>query len=308
MIRLSLPRRVGGIVKIATLAGLGAIGVAALAGEYGHRQVTREKRSDFSDEPGRWELPDPERLTLRAKDSICISAMLFLRPQPAASVVVCHGHGGNKHTLLPYAQFLTPHFNVLLLDSRGHGESGGGRTTVGYEERLDVQAAVGELLRRGLGPVGVYGISMGAAVAVLAAADDDRIRAVVADSPFARLRWAVEGVARLQGYPRVVAPAMAYAACRVTALRCRYPMSAFDPLEAVAKIAPRPLLLIHGELDAMIGVRHSRSLFERAGEPKQLWVLEGLEHCKGLDGASGEYQDRIVGFLRDGLGAAAVAS
>jgi alpha-beta hydrolase superfamily lysophospholipase len=277
--------------------GLGLLGAAAVVGEYGRRQITRSLRTDFRDDPEPWGLGPAEEIALTARDGIRLHAWLFMAPQPAPSVVLCHGHGGNKHTLLPLAQVLHPHYNVFLLDSRGHGESGGDRTTIGYEERLDVHAAVDELIGRGLGPVGLLGISMGAAIAILAAAEDGRIAAIVADSPFARLRWAVAEVARMRGYPAWVTPPMAYLGVLATALRLRYPVRAFDPIEVVDRIAPRPLLLLHGEKDEVIGARHSRLLFERAGEPKELWVLSGLLHCRGLDDACDPYRERIQHFF-----------
>lgn len=125
--------------------GIAALTAFALIGEYGRRQLTRSNRTDFRDEPDRWGLTATEELTIRSRDGLAIHAWLFRAPRASPTVIGCHGHGGNKHTMLPVAQFLQPEFNVLLLDSRGHGESGGRRTTVGYEERLDVQAAVDEL-------------------------------------------------------------------------------------------------------------------------------------------------------------------
>lgn len=278
--------------------GIGLLGLAVLVGEYGRRQVTQSRRSLFRDEPRNWGLDPPEELTLRARDGIPLDAWLFEAREPAPSVIVVHGHGGNKDSMLPLAQILFPRFNLLLLDTRGHGASGGTRTTLGYEERLDVHAAVDELIRRGLGPVGILGISMGAAIAIIAAADDPRIAAVIADSPFARLPWAVAEAAKVRGYPPVLAPLVAQAAVRAAALRLGYPPSAFDPIEAVERIAPRPLLLIHGEHDTVINARHSRLILERAGEPKELWILDGLAHCRGLEGACDAYGERLVGFFR----------
>ena len=296
MISLPAPFRSRSIALASSL-GLGVLGAFLLAGEYGRRQITRALRSDFRDEPERWGFDPAEELALTASDGVRLHAWLFKAPAPAPTIILCHGHGGNKHTLLPFANLLFPAYNVLLLDARGHGESEGTRTTIGYEERLDVHAAVDELLRRDLGPIGILGTSMGAAIAILAAAEDQRIAAVVADSSFARLRWAVAEVARLRGYPPGVASVMANAACRMTSLRLRYPMTAFDPIEVVARIAPRPLLLIHGENDELINARHARLLYARAGQPKELWILRGLPHCRGLESAYEAYRDRIRAFF-----------
>ena len=212
-------------------------------------------------------------------------------------MIVLHGHGGNKHTVLPLAQLLYPRYNVLMLDHRGHGESDGVRTTIGYEERLDVHGAVDLLLERGLGPVGIFGMSMGGATAILAAAEDPRIAAVVADSPYARLRWAVQQSANLRGYPAFVSPAVAFLGCMATALHLRYRMQAFDPVEVVEKIAPRPLLLMHGTEDDVVPVASAHALYARAGEPKELWLQEGLKHCRALEEAYEPFKARVVGFF-----------
>ena len=277
--------------------GLGALGLLALVGEYGHRQITRKRPNDFRDEPARWDLPDPEELDLRTRDGLRVHAWLFTSATARGTVVLLHGHGGNKHTLLPLAKILYPDYHLLLLDSRGHGESEGDRTTIGCEERLDVVAAVDELERRALGPVGVFGTSMGAVTAILAAAEDERIVAVLADSPYARLRHAVAVAGRSMGYPGPIVPFMAYLGCRTTAHRLGYPMTAFDPVEAVHRIAPRPLLLIHGENDEIIPLSDSRLLYERAGEPKELWILPGLLHCRALEAAYEPFCARVREFF-----------
>src|SRR5688572_7557550 len=244
-----LPRSILRRLLQAAAAALGLAGFIAIVGEYGHRQITHAHRNDFRDDPTRWGLGAAEEIDVTARDGIRLHSWLFRSPTAEASVIVLHGHGGNKHTCLPLAQFLFPRYNVLMLDHRGHGDSDGGRTTIGYEERLDVHGAVDLLLERGLGPVGIYGMSMGGATAILAAAEDPRIAAVVADSPYARLRWAVQQSARLRGYPGFLTPSVAFLGCLATSLHLRYRMQAFDPVEAVERIAPRGLLLMHGTED-----------------------------------------------------------
>lgn len=285
-----------------TTALAGAATFVALAGEYGHRQITHAHRNDFRDDPSRWGIGPAEELDLATCDGIRLHSWLFRAPRATASVIVLHGHGGNKHTTLPIAQILYPRFNVLLLDHRGHGESDGVRTTIGYEERLDVHAAVDVLVGRGLGPVGIFGMSMGAATAILAAAEDERIVAVLADSPYGRLRWAVAQSARLRGYPALVAPALAYLGCFATALHLGYPMRAFDPVEVIHRISPRPLFLLHGVDDDVIPVASAHALYERAGDPKELWLLDGLKHCKALEGAYEPFRARVVSFFERSLG------
>ena len=85
-------------------------------------------------------------------------------------------------------------FSVLMIDLRGHGQSGRARFGFGRTERLDVRGAVDRLVARGFRPgrIGVLGISMGAATGIGATSEDDRIGALVADSSFAELASLVE--------------------------------------------------------------------------------------------------------------------
>ena len=298
------PRSILRRLLAAAAAALGLAGFVAIVGEYGHRQITHAHRNDFRDDPTRWGLGAAEEIDVTARDGIRLHSWLFRSPTAEASVIVLHGHGGNKHTCLPLAQFLFPRYNVLMLDHRGHGDSDGLRTTIGYEERLDVHGAVDLLLERGLGPVGIYGMSMGGATAILAAAEDPRIAAIVADSPYARLRWAVQQSANLRGYPAFLSPAIAFLGCLATSLHLRYRMQAFDPVEVVDRIAPRPLLLMHGTEDDVVPVASAHALFARAGEPKELWLIEGLKHCKALEEAYEPFKIRVVEFFDRWLAAA----
>ena len=83
---------------------------------------------------------------------------------------------------------------MLMIDLRGHGQSGRARFGFGRTERLDVRGAVDWLVARGFRPgrIGVLGISMGAATGIGAASEDDRIGALVADNSFAELASLVE--------------------------------------------------------------------------------------------------------------------
>ncbi len=85
-------------------------------------------------------------------------------------------------------------FSVLMIDLRGHGQSGHARFGFGRTERLDVRGAVDWLVARGFRPgqIGVLGISMGAAAGIGAASEDDRMGASVADSSFTELTPLVE--------------------------------------------------------------------------------------------------------------------
>jgi dipeptidyl aminopeptidase/acylaminoacyl peptidase len=134
-----------------------------------------------------------EDVTIVAADGVALAAWLIDAPGARAPadtpvVVLLHGYPANKADMLPLADLLHPGFTTLLVDLRYFGASGGRATTLGLRERADLRAVVDALAARGHTRIGVFGYSLGGAVALLAAADDARIRAVVAWAPFADLR------------------------------------------------------------------------------------------------------------------------
>ena len=281
------------------LTAAAVVGIAGLA-FYGSAQLMSPRRSDHRDDPLAWGL-DCEEVQFKSSDGVNVRAWLVRGSGPSA-VIVLHGHGGNRHTSLAYAAYLYPDFSLIIPDLRGHGESEGRHTSVGYLERLDVIAAAAYLRDLGFQKIGVLGISMGGATAILAAAETPLIDAVIADSAFALLRNAVREGARIRGYPGPMALPLAYLSCRATALRLRYRMQLGDPLGVVAAIAPPPpLLLIHGEADSFTLVQNAHALYAAAGEPKDLWLIPNAEHARAIEEDGTAYKERVLSFFRKWL-------
>jgi len=157
----------------------------------------------------------------------------------------------------------------LLFDLHGQGDSDGDAVTLGFYERQDALAAVEYLKTRDDvdgSNIGVLGISMGASVAIMAAAMNPDIKAVIADSPFeSATRGIEEGFTRVTGLPR-----FPFGPITLTFIEWRLGISPEDiaPIEKVAAISPRPLLLIHGTGDTDVSPANSEVLFAAAGEPK----------------------------------------
>ena len=250
-----------------------------------------------------------ERVRLRTADGLRLSAWYVPADPgrgslPKGVVVICHGYYGNRATMLPYLAFLyRAGYSALLFDFRAHGWSGGRMATFGVKETLDLQAALDWTQTRpeleGL-PVAVLGESMGASVALLLAAEDARVRAVVADSAFARFDSAVEGRLRLAFGPRlasVLVPRTRNVGERLLGIRC----VDIAPVDAIARIAPRPVLLIHGTGDALIARENSHRLFEAAPGNALLWEVPGAGHVGSVYVAGDEYARRVTAFLGDAL-------
>jgi uncharacterized protein len=221
----------------------------------------------------------------------------------APAVVLVHGFKSSREEMLPWARFLhDAGYNVLLFDTRGCGRSGGATVGLGATEPRDISLAV-EAARDQFGTtkVAVFGISLGAGAAILAASTDPNISAVVADSPWtdqdlqlSRLSFLPIGSLRVPLPPYGIAAVNALVGADVTKAR---------PLDAIARIAPRPIFLIHSADDdnATTPVDGTRRLFAAAGEPKTLWIAPRGGHVGAINASPAAYRARVLDFLASTL-------
>jgi len=218
-------------------------------------------------------------------------------PGASAAVVAVHGAGGNRAGLLPETPFLRrAGYPALLFDLRGHGRSDGAARGLGFgpRESEDVSAAVAFVReQRGIPRVAALGTSLGGAAVLLAAARDPDIAAVIAENPWARILH----VMRIAPARPWFVPELLLRGIRATAFWRLGILGTPEPLDAVGRIAPRPLLLLHGEADRLVPVSDSRALLAAAGEPAELWTLPGAGHGALYETDPEGYRERVLGFL-----------
>lgn len=230
-------------------------------------------------------------------------------PNPASKRVIigCHGYRGGKFELVGIASALwRAGFNVLLFDFNGHRPGHAGPVTLGHATTDDLLGAVDYVRERVLGAsIGALGYSMGASVVILGAARCQDLRAVVSDTPFSSHAAVVaHGVRRLLRIPgEPFTPFTDFFLYR----RAGYRSRDVEPMREVAALAPRPFLLIHGSEDSISPVNQGYAVFAAAGEPKELWVVEGAEHCGAYFCDRDAYVKRVVGFFDRNLPATSAA-
>ncbi|HET7266083.1 MAG TPA: alpha/beta hydrolase [bacterium] len=239
-------------------------------------------------------------------DGIRLTGWYGDRPGAAATIILCHGVPGDKRDMAGLAgALIDAGFAVLAFDFRNWGESARTAVTLGHRELQDILGAV-VLVERLAGPrrrIGIVGLSMGAAAAILAAARSPAIKAVVADSSYARLDHAAERVARRLGGPLAV---LAWRRARRVGERLiGVPLASVAPVEAIAAISPRPVLIIHGKRDRLTDVGDAHALYRACGEPKALWVVERAGHARTRRVGIEEYHRRVIGFFEEHLSASA---
>ena len=185
-------------------------------------------------------------------------------------IVYLHGIADNRQSGLGVAhRFLPRGYDVLVYDSRAHGSSTGDACTYGYYEKRDLVKALDAL---GAPKAVLFGSSLGAAVALQAAAIEPRVRGVIAQSSFSDLRSIVRDRAPFFATSTDVAGALALAG-----QWAHFPPDEVSPERAAPQIHV-PVLLLHGQRDRETRAAHSERIFRMLAGPRQLVVVPGAGH------------------------------
>lgn len=265
---------------------------------------TREWYSTFTNllEPRDAGLPQ-EDLTLTTQEGYKLSCWFVRHPGKArGTIIFLHGVGDCKIGGVPYAKlFFRRNFNVFLYDSRRHGISEGPYCTYGFFEKQDLSIVLDHLKSRTdamTGKIGVFGTSMGAAVALQATAIDSRIDAVVAEASFTDLRTImVDYQKRIIKLPWHFLRNLAMSQSqKLAGFKARY----VSPIHAVRHVR-KPVLFIHGTDDTRIRAEYSRALYDNANQPKELLLIHKGDHTDLLNVGGSEYEQRIVEFFEKNL-------
>ncbi len=291
--RRSLASWLGRIAAAATAGYLGFVGLE------GSRRIVRPARRELIPAEGAPASPGDlglryEDVRFTTDDGVTLSGWLIPAGRETRSVVILL-HGFSWHRLpwlTEYVPWLQPHYHLLQFDFRGHGASGDAAITMGTLEQRDVAAAVRFVQSRGLGPIALMGISMGASVAVMSAPDLP-VAAVVADAAYAEVANPISNRMRASNYP--MAGLGARLVVLAASLRARTRLR--SPIGRAAQIAPRGLLLIAPREDALVSWTQSVALYRAAGEPKELYVIPGAAHSDAHLVGGAEYEERVLAFL-----------
>lgn len=266
-------------------------------------------------------IPGSEEIRFRTSDDLCLAGSYLhtSAAQRRGVILFCPEFGSDRWSAGAYCERLLAHgFDVFTFEFRNQGESDAlpdyepMQWVTAYEQQ-DVEAAVKYLRSRSDADpqgIGLFGISRGGGAGILAAAEDPWIRCVATDGAFSTRttmlpymrKWVEIYVHRR--WIAAVLPTWVYQLAGNVALRrvakkrgCRFPGLA----RAIRRIAPRPLLMIHGEADTYIKPEIARGLFERARHPREFWLVEGAKHNQALHVAGEQYHQRLFDFFTQHL-------
>ena len=257
-------------------------------------------------------MPAYEPVTLPSRDpGIDLSAWYIAgdRGPAGPAVVLVHGHDACKREgrmLLAAGMLHRYGIGVLLIDLRNHGNSTvvNGRFAGGTREYKDALAGWDWLVDvRGYAPnhVGLFGMSLGAATALIATGEEPRVAAVWEDSSYADVDVAVQAELSRNGYPTF----LRYGGYLMALIRSGDDLLSLSPIGAVAKLDGRPIFITHGSADSRLSPTYAGDLAAavRAHDGTvDPWIVDGAEHTQAIELQPAEYERRLDAFFESALG------
>lgn len=284
-------------LTLTALLALIALGYALVCGAIAHRFTTTQRHAPKAPSD------DLPTVQFMSRDGIARIDAWYDRPAHCRAAVVfvhgkdtCRGLELKTDCAILADTLAAAGIAVLRIDLRGHGTSSAARLTYGQNERHDVLGAVDWLKAQGHRRIGLLGASMGAASALLAAAEEPAVQALVADSVFADFATMMDRqYGRLIRLPTCFLPG----ALAVSRLLTGVDLSRLSPLGAAPALRGRPVLVIHSEGDRFIPVADGRAVAAACGA--DLWATATTGHIGTYRALPAQYTARVLAFFERSL-------
>jgi pimeloyl-ACP methyl ester carboxylesterase len=233
----------------------------------------------------RWHVPH-QAFTVTTDDGVLIAGTaLGAEDTTRPALILAHGLMGwhRRAQFAVFAEEMTTRFAVYAVDLRGHGTSGG-VTDYGGAEINDIDAVVALARGRGHRTIVTMGMSMGGITVIRQAALLGGVDCVVPISTLAWWNWRDTAHPKVAGWmDRRIVNKRGRRLLRLWGSRLPDEWTEpASPEDVIAKIAPVPVLLVHGDHDGLFPLAHAERLFELAGEPKRLLIGRGGRHAEDL--------------------------
>lgn len=233
-----------------------------------------------------------------------LSAVFVPAANPSKdTVIVAHGYKGNGETMANYAKmFHDLGFNVLLPDSRAHGNSAGKYITFGWLDRLDYLDWIAKIISYGGqdSRIVLFGVSMGGATVEMLSGEDlpAQVKLIIADCGYSdinsELTYLLKQLYHMPKYPIVPAVSL------INKRRQGFDLKQVSSINQLAK-NKLPIFFIHGEKDVYVPTAMVEENYAATKGPKQKWIVPDATHAESFWINPEEYRQRVQSFLDEYL-------
>lgn len=216
---------------------------------------------------------------------------------PKATIILVHGIGSNKEYHLGLAESLANiGFASVLFDNRAHGESEGTYCTYGFFEKNDISKIVDYIQTKNTLPIGIWGNSLGGAIAIQALAKDKRLAFGIIESTFTSLQQIVYDY-QTRHAKGISLPWVCDISLREAGSIAGFPPQKVKPIEAVKHIN-QPVIIAHGDADKNIAFDYGKALFNHlASQKKKFITIKGADHYNVSRIGGKDYFNNIINFI-----------
>jgi alpha-beta hydrolase superfamily lysophospholipase len=241
-----------------------------------------------------------EALQVEVEPGIELRGFIFRTDAPRRGLLIYH-HGiwdALRPRLKLAVHMLPLGFDVLMYDSRGHGQSGGRYCTYGTYESIDLIRMIDEVKSMGVDTshVAIVGHSMGGATAVYTALKDARIKALVLEACYRDLHTAIRDYARY--WVPFIPEFIVRAAERRAQRKAGFKLEDLSPLRLMPKLTI-PVMIVQGTADEQIKPEYAQEHFDALPEPRTLHWIEGARHGRVWHEGGDAYMGVLADWLQD---------
>ena len=249
-----------------------------------------------NDRPENKTVPAIPYQTIRLQSNKEIECWLIPRDSAIGTVVLFHGYGGYKSSMLDKSNlFQQMGYNTLLVDFMGSGGSEGMATTIGFKEAEQVKTTVDYLKSKGEENIVLFGTSMGA-VAIMKAIDDYSlpVSSIIIECPFSTLLKTAENRFNIMGVPPFP---LAHLLVFWGGVQSGYNAFAHGPVD-YAKDIKLPTLLMYGGKDKKVTHEETATIYKNLAGPKALVTFPQAGHENYLTQYQAEWTAAVDRFLK----------
>lgn len=287
------------ICSLITLIIIFSIGGYIVLNNIAPYAIIMPQKINLAITPGSYNLKS-EKLIIQTKDSIELHGYWIESEieEPRGIIILIHGIGGCKEHFLPLAKDLAKQgIESIVFDGRAHGKSSGQYCTYGYKEKKDITEIVDRIKQKKPNlPIGIWGNSLGGAIAIQALEHDKRIEFGIIESTFADLSQVV------YDYKKRMLKGIGLRFASNFALKRAGEIGDFNPekvkpIESVKNIE-QPIFIAHGDADENISYIYGKALFENTkSQKKEFTLIKGGGHFGLFETGGVEYIKKIQAFI-----------